>query len=383
MPHLSEAKPLSLGFIGGALSSAVGYAHYVSSTMDNQWTVEAGCFATEAHLNKETGQAYGIEPERVYDSWQDLLRAERKRIDAIVVLTPTPLHFEIVTACLEAGIPVICEKALAVSSGEVETIIDVRNRNKGFVAVTYNYSGYPMVRELRQIIQSGKLGNILHFQVEMPQEGFVRVDASGNKPMPQEWRLHDGKIPTIYLDLAVHLHHLVQYLTEQAPIEVVTDQNSYGWFSEVVDNVNCLCRYTGGVQGQLWFSKSALGHRNGLRLRIYGSKASVEWYQANPEEVLVSYSDGRREIIDRASPVEVANLKRYNRFKAGHPAGFVEAFANLYQDMADCIRQYKKSGIWHSQNVFDAETALEGLYLLEAMATSAESKSWQPVRSKS
>lgn len=380
MAHLSEARPLSLGFIGGSLSSAVGYAHYVSSTMDNQWALEAGCFATEPPLNEETGQAYGIDPERVYPTWQAFLDAEKQRLDAVVVLTPTPSHFDIVAACLKAGLPVICEKALAVNSEEVKTLIEIRNQVKGFVAVTYNYTGYPMVRELRRLIQKGKLGKILHFQAEMPQEGFVRVDASGNKPVPQDWRLHDGKIPTIHLDLAVHLHHLIQFLTEQSPIEVVADQNSYGWFREVVDNVNCLCRYSGGIQGQLWFSKSALGHRNGLKLRVYGSEGSAEWYQANPEEVVLSYSQGRREIVDRASSVEEAGLKRYNRFKAGHPAGFVEAFANLYHDMANCVRQFQKTGTWQSEYVFPAEIALEGLSLLEAMAVSAEQKSWQPVQ---
>jgi predicted dehydrogenase len=129
----------------------------------------------------------------------------------------------------------------------------------------------------------------------------------------------------------------------------------------------------------MWFSKSALGHRNGLRLRIYGSKASTEWYQACPEELVLSYADGRREIMDRASSVDVANMRRYNRFKAGHPAGFIEAFANLYSDIADCLRQYRATGQWTSENVFSAELALEGLQLIEAMVKSTDKKAWQAV----
>jgi predicted dehydrogenase len=213
----------------------------------------------------------------------------------------------------------------------------------------------------------------------MPQEGFVRVDAHGNKPVPQSWRLSDADIPTLHLDLAVHLHQIVHYLTGQKPVAVVSDQNHYGWFAGVVDNATCLCRYTGEVQGQLWFSKSALGHRNGLRIRIYGAQGSAEWYQLNPEELRLSYGDGRREILDRAAAVEVSNQRRYNRFKAGHPAGFIEAFANLYYDIADGVEQYKRTGAWHSEEVFGADLALEGMHFLEAMVSSSKSQAWQAV----
>jgi len=147
-----------------------------------------------------------------------------------------------------------------------------------------------------------------------------------------------------------------------------------------MDNVTCLCRYTDGVQGQVWFSKSALGHRNGLRFRIYGSEASAEWFQLNPEEIVLSFVDGRRQILDRAAAVEVAGLSRYNRFKAGHPAGFIEAFANLYSDIADALALYKKNGSWSSDEVFSADLAAEGLSMLEAMVESAHSGKWQQVR---
>lgn len=373
------SMPMSLGFIGGSLNSAVGYTHFVSSAMDNRWILNAGCFSTNARRNRETAMAYGVAADRVYDIWRDMLMKEKGRLDAIVILTPTPAHVEIVMACLKEGVPVICEKSLATSSADAGEILKVRNLTNGFLAVTYNYSGYPIVRELRTIIQKGTLGKILHFQAEMPQEGYIRVDAQGNKPVPQSWRLSDGQVPIIHLDLGSHLHQLIHYLVGQKPIEVAADQNSYGWFSGVIDNVTCLCRYSEDIQGQMWFSKSALGHRNGLRLRIYGSKGSAEWYQACPEELVLSYADGRREILDRASTVEVANMRRYNRFKAGHPDGFIEAFANLYSDIADCLRQYRTTGQWTSENVFSAELAMEGLKLIEAMIKSMDKRAWQIV----
>lgn len=372
----AAAKPLSLAVIGGCLRSAVGYAHFVACRMDRRWSIEAGCFSVDGLDNRETALAYGVAAERTYQDWRAMLAVENRKVDAVLIVSPTPLHAEMVIAGLEAGLPVICEKSLAVSSSEARSIIAARDANKGFVAVTYNYSGYPMVRELRRLIVDGRLGKILHFQAEMPQEGFIRVDADGNKPAPQPWRLSDGEIPIIYLDLAAHLHQLIYHLIRQQPFSVVADHASGGWFHEIVDNVMCIARYSDDVQGQFWFSKSALGHRNGLNLRIYGSEGSAEWCQANPEELLLAFSDGRREILDRASAVSVANQLRYNRFKSGHPAGFLEAFANLYADIADCLLAYRATGEWHSEEVYGADLAFDGLRFLEAMAKSAKTSAW-------
>lgn len=376
----TPAAPLRLAFIGGSRSSAVGYSHFVSSAMDGMWTLVAGCFSRDASSNQESGQVYGVSPQRIYATWQQLLACEQGHIDAVVILTPTPSHVDSVLACMRAGIPVICEKSLAVSSEQARQIIAVRDQHHAFLAVTYNYAGYPMLRELERKIRDGKLGKILHFQAEMPQEGFVRVDARGNKPAPQAWRLSDGAIPTLHLDLGVHLHQMVAYLTGQKPLELVSDQNHYGWFAGVVDNAGCLCQYSGDIQGQFWFSKSALGHRNGLRIRIYGNLASAEWYQGQPEELMLSHIDGRREIVDRAGQVEVTNAVRYNRFKAGHPAGFIEAFANLYGDLALGVRRFQQGQPWEDGGLFSAELALEGMYFLEAMVASSQSRRWEPIK---
>ncbi|MCG7899044.1 MAG: Gfo/Idh/MocA family oxidoreductase [Candidatus Thiodiazotropha lotti] len=373
------ASPLALAFIGGALDSAVGYTHYAACRMDGRWQLVAGAFSTDDTINRETAKAYGVTPERTYSHWSEMISKEKGQLDAVVILTPTPSHQPIVTECLAQGVAVICEKALATSSAEIEEILTTRNQHNGFLAITYNYSGYPMLRELRSLIRSGELGRILHFQAEMPQEGFRRVDSQGEKPVPQDWRLHDGEIPTIYLDLAVHLHQLIHYLTGQHPLQVVADQAKCGWF-DVIDNVSCLCRYSAQIMGQLWFSKSALGHRNGLKIRIYGSDASAEWLQANPEELHISHADGRRQILDRGETTEIAGASRYTRFKAGHPAGFVEAFANLYQDIAAGLIAYQASSQWHSDEVYSGELALEGTNMFAAMIRSFKQRKWVNVQ---
>ena len=366
-------KPFSLGFVGGASDSAAGYAHFAATRLDGLWDLQAGVFSNHTDISQEAARIYGVDKERTYESLNEMLAREAGRLDAVAVLTPTPLHYEMVLTCLRAGVPVICEKALALTSAEALEIQTFCDEQGGFLAVIYNYSGYPMVRELRRMIREGVLGNILHFQAEMPQEGFIRRDDQGNKP--QAWRLTDGSVPTIHLDLAVHLHELIHYLIGLKPLEVVADQASGGWF-DVIDNVICLARYTKNVQGQFWFSKCALGHRNGLRLRIYGTKASAEWYQINPEELAISYGDGRRQVVDRDSNMPIASAARYTRFKAGHPAGFIEALGNLYMDIHNALRKYKITGKQQSQEVFGASLALDGLQFLEAMAESQSKRTW-------
>jgi predicted dehydrogenase len=364
--------------VGGAPNSAAGYAHYAATRMDGLWNLKAGVFSRHAENNIEAGKAYGLDSGNIYQSLGELIDNERKSLDAVLILTPTPLHYSMVLECLQAGIPVICEKSLATTSLEAREIKEICHKKDSFLAVTYNYSGYPMVRELRRIIEDGTLGEIIHFQAEMPQEGYLRTDENGNKSIPQEWRQKDGAIPTLHLDLGIHLHQLVHYLIKEKPIELVAQQVSRGYYP-VVDNVSCLVRYTSGVQGQFWFSKCAIGHRNGLRLRVYGSKASAEWCQIAPQELLMSYTDGRRQVLDRAYNSKVATLARYSRFKAGHPAGFIEALANLYADIHITLTDYKKHRKFESKEVFGPELAVEGLEFLGAMGRSCSNNNWEKI----
>lgn len=372
----SILTPLRLGFIGGALNSAIGYTHYTSSRLDGNFRVDAGCFSRHPASNKGTAQTFNVTPERTHNTWREMLDSETQSIDAIVVLTPIPDHSEIVIAALDAGYPVICEKALAVSSAECRAIGDAVTRNHGFLAVTFNYSGYPMVRELRRLIADGALGHIQQIHIEMPQESFLR-----NAATPQAWRLKDYVVPTVSLDLGAHVHHLVHFLTGgKVPHEVIGDQSTYGQFADIVDNVYCLARYANDLRVQTWYGKTALGYRNGLRIRVFGSLASAEWLQMQPEDLLLSQTDGRRILIDRgSSDADVTRQPRYNRFKPGHPSGFIEAFANLYTDIADNLRQHLLQIPPRNDYAYGARESEEGLRFLEAITRSAESRVWQHV----
>jgi predicted dehydrogenase len=354
-------ETLSLGFIGGGWNSAVGTTHFIASRMDGLFSVDAGVFSRHAEVNQQTASRWDVAEARTHDTIDQLLDREIGKLDAIVVLTPTPDHTEPVLKALERGFAIICEKALTTSTSDALRITQAVEASGGFLAVTYNYTGYPMVRELRRLMQEGRLGRITQVHVEMPQEGFARLGPDGKPASPQAWRLRDGLIPTISLDLGVHLHN-------------------HGHFADVVDNVTCMARYSGGVDGSFWFSKSAIGHRNGLRLRVYGSKGSAEWFQMAAEDLRLYDANGQLSVVDRASvDARLSAEARYTRFKAGHPAGFIEAFANLYDDIAHSLAAHRAGRPSASEFVFGAPAALDGLLALEAMAKSAETRAWTPV----
>ena len=369
-------KPLKLAFIGGSIDSAIGYTHYIASQMDHLFSLNAGCFSRTEEINKKTALTWGIPEEHLYSNWETLLEDEKDNLDAVVILTPTQEHFKMIMKALDLGYAVISEKALVSTYEEGLAISKKVEEKKAFFAVTHNYTGYPMLRELQYMIKENKLGKITNINIEMPQESFARVDSYGNKPKPQSWRLTDGKIPGVSLDLGAHLQHMVYFLSNETPTELVSDEASFGCFPEVIDHLSCMARYESGMKSQMWYGKAAIGHRNGLRVRVYGTQGSAEWFQMQPEELMFNTISGDRIIIDRASNVSVASQLRYNRFKSGHPAGFIEAFGNLYVDIAQKLHQYHIDKNHKIDWSYDAIQATKGLEVFEAMSQSTKENRW-------
>lgn len=368
-------KMFKLAFIGGSIDSAIGYTHLIASSIDRKFRLVSACFSTNPNTNHKTAQEWCKESDfRLYDNYKVLLENEKDRIDCLCILTPTPTHKEIILNALEYKIPIICEKTLCMDTQEAKEI--QQNLKNGFLVVTYNYTGYPMLRELKAMIESSEFGRIFRIQIEMPQEGFIRLNPQGKKPEPQDWRLHDEKIPTISLDLGIHCHNLIYFLTHKTPLSVMAMNASYGHFENIVDDVNILAHYEDSMQVNMWFSKSALGLRNGLKLRIFGEKLSGEWVQSNPEELILNTKQGERIIKDRASPLtqNIAIQARYNRFKAGHPAGFIEAFGNYYGDIAESLGRFLDKKEYLSPYIFGIEQSLDGLLFFESVSRSCKSQ---------
>jgi predicted dehydrogenase len=372
-----------IGFIGGAINSAVGTTHKIATQMDGRFRLVAGCFSRDIKINNETGQIWAVDPSRVYRDWQTMLEKEREQLDAVVILTPTPDHMPIIEKALRLGYPVISEKALTKSVEEAKRLKDIIDKEGSFLSVTFNYTGYPTLRELRQRIKRGDLGNINQVLIEMPQEGFIRLGNNGKPIIPQNWRLSDYEIPTISLDLGVHIHNIISFVTDSEAIEVIAINNSFGNFKQIVDDIHAIARFTDHIVCNIWFSKSALGYRNGLRIRVFGTEGSAEWIQHNPEELTLNNRAGEKKVIIRGqNDLLLLNDPRYNRFKSGHPAGFIEAFANLYSDIYDSLYHYKYHHRHDYQNeyTFGINDALKGLVFLSALHQSFKEHKWINVK---
>jgi predicted dehydrogenase len=366
---------IKVAIIGGGINSAVGNAHFSALRLSNNYDIVAAAFSRDKNINYETADKIGITQDKVYSQYETMIDDNIGILDAVIILTPTDQHMDQVVYALKNNLNVICEKALAASVNQVFHIQEALSNSKAKLFVIFNYLGYPMVKELRSIIQNGKLGKIFSIQVEMPQEGFVKT-IKGELPTPQSWRLTDNKsIPTVSLDLGVHLHSLIKYITELKPLRVVAISKSKGCFSEIVNDINAIIECSEDVICNLWYSKISLGHRNGMKIRVYGSLASVFWEQTNPEFITLNDIYGNCMLIDRNSPnIEIGNSQYYNIFKGGHPAGFIEALTNYYNDINEALT---KSSLGQSnQNVFGIEESIEGLKLFEAINKSSNTKKW-------
>ena len=367
-------KVLNIGFIGGGINSAIGTTHKIASQMDNKFRLISGSFSRNKDINLKTINKWLI--SSYYTNYIDFLDSEKENLDAVVILTPTDSHTQIILNTLNRNLPIICEKTLTNSLDDAFSIRERLKHNNGFLLTTYNYTGYPMIRELENMITKGRLGDIIQINIQMPQESFIRLDKDGNISRPQAWRLKDTNISTLSLDLGTHLSNMVSFLTKEKPQEVIAMQNQFGHHS-VIDNLICMIKYTNNIDCQMWYSKSALGHKNGLKVEVYGDKGSASWYQMNPEFLEYNDNVGRNIILDRSSKeIEIANQDRYNRFKSGHPAGFIEAFANLYTDIFQKLEQYKKDNNHHIDWTYDALQATVGLEVFEAIQQSYDEHKW-------
>lgn len=363
-------RPIPIAFIGGSINSAVGNTHRIAAEMDGRFRLVAGCFSRNEALNSQTGQTWNVEPDRVYQDWNSLLLNEKDGIEAVVVLTPTPHHTEVLDEVRSSGYSVICEKSLTTS---VESTGNLISPSKSRIHAVYNYTGYPMVREMRMRIAQGEIGDLLHCEVTMPQEGFLRRHTDGSVIKPQDWRQLDQKIPTVALDLGIHVVNLFRFVTNQIVERLVGSYQSRGNIPNVVDYVTVIAECSNNTRADFQFGKTSLGQSNGLSITCYGTNGSMSWVQMNPEFLYFSDTFGVSHVIHRgSSDCLLAQDLRYNRFKAGHPSGFIEAFSNHYFDIADDLVEKKKT----SDYTFDENDALVDMQVLEAISDSVAHSQW-------
>lgn len=368
-------------FIGGGINSAIGRTHVVSSQMDGKFELVGGIFSRDIEINKKSHEVYGLRNYYTIDNIEDLIELHKKNVyDCILLATPTNSHFEWLQKLIKAQIPVITEKSAVVNLSEASAIANQIFGKSIFGAVTFNYTGYPMVRLIKKLIQDETIGKIIHFRIEMPQDSYLKVDyKSGEVRLPQPWRQIDYEIPTLYLDLASHCLNLVEFLTGFNVNRVFSHFGHYSKVRDVVDFGEILLETSNNKYGIISASKGSLGQKNGLSIKIYGEEGSVFWTQEEPNYLLLSdkHSDIRK--VTFGSNFPIINESRYTRFKPGHPAGFIEAFANLYWDLSEGLSFFLENGTLKGFNDIyfpTLQAAFSGIEILNAAVQSNNLGKW-------
>lgn len=371
---------LNVAFIGGGHTSAVGATHLAALRMDHHFSLVCGCFSPDAVRNQKTADLYHIPHDRIYTDAKEMLAAEKDSIDLAIILTPQHLHFKHIQLCIANGVDMICEKAMVSTVEEAMLVVQETQENNRFLAAIFNYTAYPMVWFMAQKLQEGLIGDVQYVSADMPQETFQKRDSeTGEVNRPQAWRCKDDTIPTVSLDLGVHLVHMVEFISGKTFQSLVASYNRYGQIDQVMDSASVLAHMSDNVTCQMKFGKHFLGYRNGLAIEIYGSHGTLSWVQSDPEHLIHVDQFGQRYVLDRGSPSLQSSDKAapYHRFKAGHPAGFVEALANYYLDIAHAYETFKITKAYPRETkVFFPKTALRGLAILDAMNTSNKTKQW-------
>lgn len=322
-------SPLRLSFIGGGINSSIGKMHFLSSQLDDNFKVVSGFFSRNNRINIETQKFFNLSAERIYNNLTDLVKNEKNKVDFFVVLTPTPNHYEVLKKLIKENVNIICEKPILSNLKEVNKIENtLKNYNKK-IYMTYNYSGYPAIREIKEIINSNKFGKLLSFNFGMTQESFLRKQDKDQKV--KKWRKVDKDIPNLFLDLGIHLYNLSFFLLNDNPESVFANSLK---FKNIISDSKMFLNYKSGIKGHFWISKSSLGKKNDLRIELYFEKKSILWSHDNLEYIYINDNEGKQTRIDRSVKSSIFNDSRYNRYRMGHPVGFLEAFSNIYEDIA-------------------------------------------------
>lgn len=374
---MSINKPLRLGMIGGGQGAYIGNIHRIASRLDGAWQLVAGAFDVDPVRGREFAIAQGLDQARSYGSADELIAGERDRddrVDAVAICTPNFTHYPIARALIDAGFDVICEKPLTATLEDAIALEQLVRDSGRFVGVTYTYSGYPMVHEARVRIAQGAIGKVRTVQVEYPLEWMATaIEQQGN--VQASWRTDpakNGRGGSIG-DIGTHAYHLAGFVTGLKLQSLTADLATFVSGRALDDNAHVMMRYEGGARGLLWSSQVALGHSNGVKLRVFGDAGSLSWFQEQPNELMLSTLEGTTETLKRGAESMSEDAKLRSRTPPGHPEGYLEAFANLYAGFAEAIHA-RREGRMPSllgQNIPLAYDGLKGVAFVEAVVDSA------------
>ena len=376
---MAAKRKLRYGMVGGGPGAFIGAVHRMAAALDGQMELVAGCFSSDAKKSKQTGEELFLAPERTYSSYTEMAEREaalpeNERIDFVSIVTPNHVHAPVAMAFLENGFHVVCDKPMTRTLEEAVELREMVKKSGKIFGLTHNYTGYPMVKEAREMVRRGDLGKILKVVAEYPQGWLLdQIETDGQKQA--SWRLDPTKsgATSAIGDIGTHAENLGRYITGLKIEELCVEFTSFLPGRVLEDDGNMLVRYQDGAKGVLYASQISCGEENNLSIRVYGKKGSLEWKQEHPNELMLRLKDKPTQVLRRGNGYLSDVAKKFTRIPAGHPEAFLEAFANIYSEVGAAIRDRldgKKGGIYDFPTV---EDGVEGMAFIETAVLSAKS----------
>jgi len=370
------AKRIRLGMVGGGTGAFIGYVHRVASRIDGDYELVAGALSSRPEVARESGRNLGLSEDRIYTSYEEMARAEAARPDgigAVSIVPPTHMHFGPARTFLEAGIHVICDKPITSTLEDARKLLEIQPKNGAKFLLTHNYTGYPLVRQAREMVASGALGNIRVIQIEYPQDWLTEPTGDDNKQAA--WRTDPARSGAggCIGDIGTHAYNLARFVSGLRTEAVSADLTAFVPGRQLDDNVHIMLRFEGGAKGMLWASQVAVGNENGLQLRIYGDKGGLEWRQDNPNYMWFTEFGKPKQLLTRGGSISVPPAASMNvRIPSGHPEGYLEAFATLYSQFAAVIRG---EGAAYEDLLPSMADGIEGMQFIVASVESSRNDS--------
>jgi len=338
-----EPRKIRIGMVGGGFDAGIGESHRIGMRLDNRYALLAGSFSRNVERSRVFGLSLGIAPDRLYASYESMAEAEASRpdgIEIVSIVTTNETHHAIARAFLEHGIAVICEKPLTPRLDEALDLYHLARDKQLVFALAHNYSAYVMVRQAARMVRNGDLGKVRIVQAEHAS-GWASepLEQSGHKQAA--WRTDPGigGAASVVYDLGTHAHHLLRYVTGLEVSEVSAEMSTVVPGRRVWDNAQIALRLSNGATGSIWACMVAAGQEHGLRIRVFGELASLEWRHEDPHHLAVHYLDGSTRLLAQGGAGLSLDAERVTRVGLGHPEGFLESFGNLYTDVAETLRQ--------------------------------------------
>lgn len=377
-----RGRRIRLGMVGGGRDAFIGAVHRIAARLDDQYELVAGCFSSTAEKSRASGADLGLAPDRVYDDFGAMAKREarlKEGVEAVAIVTPNHVHYAAAKPFLQRGIHVICDKPLTATLAEAKKLAALADRSGALFVLTHNYTGYPMVRQAREMVAEGALGEIRVVQVEYPQDWLTEAtEATGQKQAA--WRTDPAQSGAggSVGDIGTHAFNLASFVTGLTLEALAADLHRFVEGRRLDDNAHVMLRFAGGAKGMLWSSQVAPGNENALRLRVYGRKGGLEWAQEEPNTLWHSPFGEPRRRLTRGGAGTGAAAARMSRIPPGHPEGYLEGFANIYAEAARAIRARRAGEATPAEVVFPTvRDGLVGVAFVDAcVRSSARNAAW-------